>query len=97
MIEMGRGQELHSRACRRERLSGEERAELDAWYAEMDEAEAKILGHDFAELPTNEELRGQIHDRLSELQATLEKISAIEESNELLRQQNDELKRNCRS
>ena len=93
MIEMGRGQDLHSRACRGEFLSEEERRELDAWYAEMDAEEAKTLGQDTAELPTNEELRGQVRDRLSELQTTLEKISAIEESNAAIRQQNEELKR----
>ena len=56
MVEMGRGQELHSRACRGERLSDDELCELDTWYAEMDAEEARSLGHDLVELPTNEEL-----------------------------------------
>ena len=93
MVEMGRGQELHSRACRGERLSDDELCELDTWYAEMDAEEARRLRQDAVESPTDEVLRDQIRERLTKLQATLEKISTIEESNAAIRQQNEELKR----
>ena len=96
MVEMGRGQGLQSRACRGERLSYDEQCELDVWYAEMDAEEARSFGQDVVESPTDEVLRDQIRERLTELKATLEKISTIEESNAAIRQQNEELRRNCR-
>lgn len=34
---------LHDRACRGERLSAEERQQLEAWYAEQDAAEEALL------------------------------------------------------
>ena len=56
MVEIFRGQELHSRACRGEQLSKEERSELDSWFAAMDSEETKMLRLDLAESPRNEEL-----------------------------------------
>lgn len=93
MVAMERGQELHGRACWGEVLSDEERAELEAWYAQMDAEEAAILNLDLPESPTNEELRAQLLLYLRELQKTVEEIRRIEESNEALRRQNEELKR----
>ena len=93
MVEMTRGQELHTRAYRGERLSEQERSELDLWYAKMDSEEATTLHLDFAGSPSNEDLRSEIRDRLADLQVSLAEISKIEDRNALLRQQNEELKR----
>jgi hypothetical protein len=93
MVETSRGQELHRRACDGDQLSEEERRNLDAWYAEMDAEEAKALGQGITASPTIEEMRFEARDRLAELQATIEKISVVEESNAVLRRQNEELKR----
>lgn len=93
MVEMSRGQELHRRVSRGDQLSEEERRDLDAWYEEMDAEEAKMLAQHPEESPTNEELQAEIQNRLAELQATRTRIRSLEESNEMLRKQNEDLRR----
>ena len=93
MADSDRGQALHVRACGGEILPTAERAELEAWYAELDAAEAASLSGDVPQSPTNEDLRAQIRVRLAELQTALEGIRRIEDRNQALRRQNEELRR----
>jgi uncharacterized protein involved in exopolysaccharide biosynthesis len=92
MVAMERGQELHGRACRGENLSNEERAELEAWYAEMDAEEAKTLKvtEDSASI---EELRRQMDLEVLALRQAVEEIQAIHTTNQALRQEIADLKR----
>ena len=77
---------MHGRACRGENLSNEERAELEAWYSEMDAEEAKTL--EVTEgAPSVEELRTQLDLEVRALGQTVEEIQAIHAANEALRQE----------
>jgi type IV pilus biogenesis protein CpaD/CtpE len=93
MAKSERGQELHERYCNGEQLTSDERAELDAWYSRMDAEEAAMLNLNSPASSTNEVSRAELRARLCELQDTLGEIRGIEERNEILRQQNEELKR----
>jgi hypothetical protein len=89
---MERGQELHGRSCHGENLSDAERAELEAWYAEMDAEEARTL-HITESSPSVEELRAQLDRETGELRRTVEDLQAIHAGNEVLRQEIATLKR----
>ena len=93
MVSLERGQELHDRACRGERLNKRERTELDSWYAAMDAEEAQVLNRAGSGSPNEVELREQIRVSLERLQAITEETREIERGNEELRRQNEELKR----
>lgn len=93
MGEMKRGQELHTRSCNSENLSEAEQAELEVWYAQMDAEEAAMLNRNAPNLDAIEALRAEYRLRLRELQEAIGDVCQIEERNEILRQQNEELKR----
>lgn len=92
MIPMERGLELHGRSCANDDLTDADKADLDAWYAQMDAEEARDLHFDFEEHPTVEELREELRLKWEQIAKVVSEIQAIEAANEQLRQQNDKLK-----
>jgi uncharacterized alpha-E superfamily protein len=93
MVSIERGQSLHLRACRGEKLTVEERADLDSWYAAMDAEEASILNSAESGSESADELRDQVSRAMADVKSTLERIEAIEKGNSELRRQNDDLRR----
>jgi hypothetical protein len=75
-----------------ESLSEEERRELAEWHSEMDAEEEAQLSAVQRRDPSNEDLRSEIRERLTELQAAVTELRASEEANEALRRQNDQLR-----
>jgi|SRR5579871_2615443 len=92
MIEMKRGHELHRKVSRGEKLSKQERADLEAWYTEMDAEEAKTLKV-IEGAPPIEELRILLDSEVHALRQTVEEIEAIHTQNEALRQEIAAMKR----
>lgn len=86
MVEMRRGLDLHSRSCRGEILSDEERAELGSWYAEQDAEEAAALKFN-KKSPSVDELRTLLESEVRALRQTVEDIQTIHNTNETLRQE----------
>ncbi|HLJ53799.1 MAG TPA: hypothetical protein VKT77_02110 [Chthonomonadaceae bacterium] len=92
MNDMMRGADLHSRSCAGEELSVQDRQELEAWYSAMDAEEMEALLNSYPTLPIDVQLRAEYRDRLAELQATIDRTKAIDDSNSALREQIDELR-----
>ena len=79
-------QELHDRATRGVALSDEEMAQLNAWYAQEDEAEARLLGvSDGAE--KTDVLQTQIKAALTQVAAVTRQIQRLMLQNEELRRE----------
>ncbi|MEM7349416.1 MAG: hypothetical protein AAF657_01325 [Acidobacteriota bacterium] len=81
-------QQLHDRATRGQALSEQEREQLDAWYAEMDRAEAADLGL----TPVESTLPARVEQTLAEIAGAARRIreleqraSEIEHENSILR------------
>jgi hypothetical protein len=92
MVSNELGQQLHGRAVRGEALSAEERAQLEAWYAEMDRAEAARLNSN-ATAKTIESLQAEIDSAVAQLADTIKRIQEISAENAVLRRENDALLR----
>ena len=79
-------QELHDRATRGVVLSDEEMAQLNAWYVQEDEAEARLLGvSDGAE--KTDVLQTQIKAALTQVAAVTRQIQRLMLQNEELRRE----------
>lgn len=78
-------QRLHDRATRGQTLSQDEQAQLDAWYAAQDRAEAAALDLDVTEVTAS--LQAQIDTVLTQLAATTGRIQELGKENETLRQE----------
>lgn len=79
-------QKLHDRATRGLPLSDTERAQLNAWYAQEDEAEARLLGVSVGNEST-EVLQMQIKTALAQVVAVTQQIQQLVVQNEELRQE----------
>lgn len=80
------GQALHDRATRGETLSAAERVQLEAWYAEQDQAESLLLGAPI--VPSSlEVLQGQLRAALAQLLIVSQKIQELSTQNDQLRQE----------
>ena len=86
IIQMSTPQELHDRSTRGEVLSEEEMAKLNGWYAQQDEAEARLLGvsvkNESAEI-----LQMQIKSTLAQVASVTQQIQQLVAQNEDLRQE----------
>ena len=79
-------QELHDRATRGVVLSDEEMAQLNAWYVQEDEAEARLLGvSDGAE--KTDVLQTQIKAALTQVAAVTRQIQRLMLQNKELRRE----------
>jgi hypothetical protein len=78
--------DLHDRATRGLQLSLAEQAQLEAWYAQQDEAEHQLLHTRAATLPTSV-LQGQIKLALTQLATVTQRIQELTLQNEELRRE----------
>lgn len=92
MVSTEIGQQLHGRAVRGEALSADEHAQLEAWYAEMDRAEAARLNSS-ATAKTVEALQAEIDSALVQLADTIKRIQEVSAENATLRRENAALLR----
>ena len=86
MVTNERGQALHDKATRDLSLSSAEKADLEAWYAEMDAAESKLLNIS----DTSEALaymREQVRQMNGRMMAAVRSVVELSEQNEQLRQE----------
>jgi hypothetical protein len=86
------GMKLHDRATTGEALSSAEQAQLEAWYAAKDQAEAAMFRPISAPLPDLATLQTQIDQTLAELAVNVQQLQHITQQNASLRQENDHLK-----
>ena len=82
---------LHLSKARGDVLTSAEQADLDAWYAEQDQAEALALGL-ARNASTLEPLKQQVDAVLERIVATSRSIQALAAENENLRQENKVLR-----
>jgi hypothetical protein len=75
--------ERHDRATRGGALSADERAQLQQWYAEQDQAEAEMLAR--APVPQTARLRAELDEAMSGLVAVSQHIQSQSAENEALR------------
>ncbi len=85
-------QELHDRATRGEQLTREQRAQLEDWYVENDRQEAERLSSSVS-VESIDALRGQVDQGLAELTATTQRIRDVAATNESIRRENEDLRR----
>ena len=84
MVTNERGQKLHDKATRDLSLSATEKADLEAWYAEMDAAESKLLKLS----DTSEALaymREQVRQMNARMMTAVRAVVELSEQNERLR------------
>jgi hypothetical protein len=86
------GMELHDRATTGETLSPTEQAQLEAWYAAKDQAEAAMFVLPNPPLPDIATLQSQIDQTLAQLAVNVQQLQQITQSNQSLRQENAQLK-----
>ncbi|MFQ5859019.1 MAG: initiation control protein YabA [Anaerolineae bacterium] len=92
MVSDNTGKRLHDRATRGEELSEEEQAQLEAWYAIQDRAEADELGlTGLTEAVAALEV--QIDSALTQLATVIRRIQELTEENQALRRENAALRR----
>jgi hypothetical protein len=77
--------ELHDRATRGGVLSADERAQLQQWYAEQDQAEAEMLAR--APAPQTARLRAEVDDAIAQLVAVSQQLQSQCTENESLRRE----------
>lgn len=82
---------LHLRRSLGEALTADERSDLDAWYAEQDQAEALALGLS-SEVNDLSPLKQQVDAILERIVTTSQSIQAIANENEVLRRENKALR-----
>lgn len=78
---------LHFRRSLGEALTADEQSDLDAWYAEQDQAEALALGQS-SEVNDLSPLKQQIDAILERIVTTSQSIQVIANENEILRREN---------
>lgn len=79
-------QELHNKATRGLALSNEEMAQLNAWYAQEDEVEARLLGVSGGAEKTDA-LQTQIKAALTQVASVTQQIQRLMIQNEELRRE----------
>jgi len=86
MISDETGKQLHDKASRGESLTAVEQAQLTAWYATQDEAEANVL-HQAAVEVDLEILQRQVDAASTQLTAVTERIQQVTAENNDMRQE----------
>lgn len=84
------GQSLHDRATRGEKLSPEEQEQLEAWYAELDRAEAAELRS--ASVDSEKSLSARIEKTLAEIAKVTQRIQELDRQTHEVEQQNADLR-----
>jgi peptidoglycan hydrolase CwlO-like protein len=78
--------QLHDKATRGASLTGEEQAQLEAWYAEQDQAESEGLGLTHVS-PRLAPLQAQVETTLTQLVTVTQRIQELTAQNETLRRE----------
>ncbi|MBE9031745.1 hypothetical protein IQ266_18590 [filamentous cyanobacterium LEGE 11480] len=86
------GMKLHDRSTIGESLTPTEQTELEAWYAEQDQAEATMFIPSDQSLPDIATLQQQIDQTLAQLATNVQKLQQITQENIHLSQENASLK-----
>ena len=87
MISDEKGKQLHGRATSGEKLSDEEKAQLEEWYALQDQLEMASFGIR-KQASVLDNLQAQIKEALDQLVKVSNHIQQITTENETLRQEN---------
>ncbi len=80
------GRSLHDRATRGAVLSAEEQAQLDEWYAQLDQEEAALLSGN-RPAPGLASLQAQVDAAVAQLVTTTQRIQTMTAENEAVRQE----------
>ena len=86
MIETLTGQQLHSRFTQGEKLSADERSQLDEWYAAQDRIETNQITQ-AQPSRSSVDLQSQIDATLAQLAVVTKRMQELTVENEMLRQE----------
>jgi hypothetical protein len=86
------GMQLHERETIGEPLTAQEKAQLEAWYAQKDVAEAVMLAADQVPLPNLVVLQDQVDTFISQLTVGVQELQQITQENKSLREEIAEIK-----
>jgi cell division protein FtsB len=86
------GMQLHDRETIGEPLTAQEKAQLEAWYAQKDAAEAAMLKAAQVPLPNLVVLQDQVDTVISQLTVGVQQLQQITQENRSLRKEIAELK-----
>jgi hypothetical protein len=86
------GMQLHDRETIGEPLTAQEKAQLEAWYAQKDAAEKSMLEATQIPLPNLVMLQDQIDIALEQLATGVQRLQQITQENKLLREEVAEIK-----
>lgn len=87
MISDELGMELHDRYTLDEPLTPQEQAQLEAWYAQKDSAEAALLEKNQPQLPSLTMLQAQLDATLAQLTAVIQRLQQITLENDAIREE----------
>ena len=90
MIKDERGRILHDKATRGEKLSEQEKQQLEDWYTQQDKLELEAIQWAAHESPLSV-LQAQVEAALAQLVKLASKIQQLASENEKLRNENAEL------
>jgi cell division protein FtsB len=86
------GMQLHDRETVGELLTNQEKAQLEAWYAQKDAAEIAMLKASQVPLPNLVILQEQVDITISQLSAGVQRLQQITQENKSLREEIAKLK-----
>ncbi len=86
------GMQLHDRETIGELLTIQEKAQLEAWYAQKDAAETAMLNVSQVPLPNLVVLQEQVDITISQLTAGIQRLQQITQENKSLREEIAKLK-----
>ncbi len=92
MLSDALGMQLHNRETTGELLTTQEKAQLEAWYAQKDAAETAMLNVSQVPLPNLAVLQEQVDITLSQLTAGVQRLQQITQENKSLRAEIAQLK-----
>jgi hypothetical protein len=86
------GMQLHDRETIGEPLTAQEKAQLEAWYAQKDTAEKSMLEATHVPLPDLVVLQDQVDIAIEQLTTGVQRLQQITQENKLLREEVAEIK-----
>jgi hypothetical protein len=86
------GMQLHDRETIGEQLTAQEKAQLDAWYAQKDAAEKSMLEAAQLPLPNLVTLQDQVDIAIEQLTTGVQQLQQITQENKSLREEIAEIK-----
>jgi hypothetical protein len=86
------GMQLHDRETIGEQLTAQEKAQLDAWYAQKDATEKSMLEAVHLPLPNLVALQDQVDIAIEQLTVGVQRLHQITQENKSLREEISEIK-----